>query len=61
MYREEFQRLYSAEGSDGVIEKIERRLDVQSGSLHQADDLTLLCMHAGQATQAEPAPEKLAA
>ena len=61
VYREEFQRLYSAEGSDDVIEKIQRRLDVQSGSLHQADDLTLLCMHAGEATQAEPAPEKLAA
>ncbi len=60
-YREEFLRLDTAESPQAVIETICRRLDVQSGSLHQIDDLTLVCMHAGPEVLAEPAPDKIAA
>ena len=46
-----------------MIESIARRLDAQAGSLHQIDDLTLLCMHAGPPAQSEQVsdPESLAA
>ena len=30
-----------------MIETIERQLDIQQGSLHQVDDLTLISLHAG--------------
>jgi len=35
-----------------MIQELSRRLDGQTGSLHQADDLTMLCMHAGALTAA---------
>ena len=46
-YREEFRKLSEARDPQDMIETIGRRLDLQSGSLHQPDDLTLLCLQAG--------------
>jgi len=60
-YRDEFGRLGETEDPQGLIEEVCRRLDVQHGSLHQADDLTLLCLQVGPASQAEPAVDTLAA
>ena len=61
--REEFRKLCSIANPEGMIEAIGRRLDVQSGSLHQADDLTLLCIQAGPpaASSAIPESESVAA
>ena len=56
-YREEFRKLVDAKNPQDMIETIGRRLDLQSGSLHQPDDLTLLCLQAGVAA----VTEKLAA
>ena len=36
-----------------MIDTISRRLDMQHGSLNQADDLTLLCVQADVASQDE--------
>jgi hypothetical protein len=46
-----------------MVETIARRLDTQAGSLHQIDDLTLVCMHAGPEAQSvqNPDAESLAA
>jgi serine phosphatase RsbU (regulator of sigma subunit) len=52
-YREEFQRLCEEPTPQGMIEAISRRIDDQAGSLHQVDDLTLICMHAGPLTRSE--------
>ena len=60
-YREEFGKLGETEDPQELIEAVCRRLDVQHGSLHQADDLTLLCLQVGPASQAEPAVDTLAA
>ena len=60
-YREEFGKLGETEDPQGLIEAVCRRLDVQHGSLHQADDLTLLCLQVGPASRAEPAVDTLAA
>ena len=60
-YRDEFGRLGETEDPQGLIEEVCCRLDVQHGSLHQADDLTLLCLQVGPASQAEPAVDTLAA
>jgi sigma-B regulation protein RsbU (phosphoserine phosphatase) len=46
-FREEFEALRQRSGPTRMIEELARRLDDQRGSLHQADDLTLLCIHAG--------------
>jgi len=46
-YREEFHRLIEQSTPQEMIGAIGRRLDDQRGSLHQVDDLTLICMHAG--------------
>ena len=60
-YREEVMQLSSAKSPEDMIDTIRRRLDVQSGSLHQIDDLTLICVQAGTESQAEPAPKQIAA
>ncbi len=62
-YREEFLKLGLVGTPGDMIEAICRRLDQQSGSLHQIDDLTLLCLHAGPLAQVQHAPdeEKIAA
>ena len=58
-YREEFERLaLDAESPDDVIRNIGRCLDDQAGSLHQADDLTLVCMHAGALIGSEDETEQ---
>jgi hypothetical protein len=36
-----------------MIDAISRRIDDQSGSLHQIDDLTLVCVHAGALANGE--------
>ena len=61
-YREEFEHLNHDSPAE-MIDAVERRLDVQLGSLHQADDLTLLCIHAGPLPTAEQVTdtEKIAA
>ena len=46
-YRTEFDQLAALPHPNDMIDTISRRLDDQSGSLHQVDDLTLVCMHAG--------------
>ncbi len=43
-YLEEFEQLRSASTPQEMITRIRTRLDGQSGSLHQADDLTMLCL-----------------
>ncbi len=60
-YREEFGKLGETENPQGLIEAVCHRLDVQHGSLHQTDDLTLLCLQVGPASQVEPAVDTLAA
>jgi sigma-B regulation protein RsbU (phosphoserine phosphatase) len=54
VYREELLGLGRAGDPLRMIEEIAQRLDVQSGSLHQVDDLTLLCVHAGKLAFSEP-------
>jgi len=46
-YREEFERLTALTTATEMVEAIGRRIDSQSGSLHLADDLSLICLHAG--------------
>ena len=60
-YREEFSNLGETDNPQELIEAVCRRLDVQHGSLHQADDLTLLCIQVGPAAEAKCAGDKLAA
>ena len=50
-YRNEFDRLSQLPTAAEMIETISRRLDDQAGSLHQIDDLTMVCMHAGALMQ----------
>jgi serine phosphatase RsbU (regulator of sigma subunit) len=45
-YRDEFLRLAALRVPELMIQHIGRRLDDQCGSLHQLDDLTLICMRA---------------
>jgi sigma-B regulation protein RsbU (phosphoserine phosphatase) len=46
-YREEFEQHGIHDSPDDVIKALSARVDDQVGSLHQTDDLTLICMHAG--------------
>ncbi len=47
VYRDEFKRFSGKGTPQETIDAITARIDMQSGSLHQADDLTLICLHAG--------------
>jgi sigma-B regulation protein RsbU (phosphoserine phosphatase) len=47
-YRREFDRLSTSATAADMIDFISRRVDDQAGSLHQVDDLTLICVHAGK-------------
>ena len=47
IYRDEFARFCGQGTPQESIDQISARIDMQSGSLHQADDLTLICLHAG--------------
>jgi serine phosphatase RsbU (regulator of sigma subunit)/methylmalonyl-CoA mutase cobalamin-binding subunit len=53
-YRLEFDQLAALPNPNDMVDVISRRLDDQSGSLHQVDDLTLICVQAG------PIPASLA-
>ncbi|MHC4429542.1 MAG: PP2C family protein-serine/threonine phosphatase, partial [Planctomycetota bacterium] len=53
-YRHEFEELCALGSPQEMVESVNHRLDVQSGSLHQVDDMTLVCMHAGPLVPAEP-------
>ncbi|MCP3905626.1 MAG: PP2C family protein-serine/threonine phosphatase [Planctomycetes bacterium] len=46
-YRDVFAALGAQETPADMIQELGRQLDDQTGSLHQADDLTMLCMRAG--------------
>lgn len=46
-YRAEFEKLLRAPNVASMIDAISGELDQQRGSLHQIDDLTLICVHAG--------------
>ena len=46
-YLDAFADLASIQGPDDMVQCIERRLDGELGSLHQVDDLTLLCVRSG--------------
>lgn len=61
-YRHEFAQLGCVSSAAEMIEIISRRLDDQAGSLHQVDDLTLVCVLAGPLVQAvnEESPVSLA-
>lgn len=43
---DEFGKLAGVLDAEQLVEEIAARIDAQSGSLHQADDLTLLCISA---------------
>jgi sigma-B regulation protein RsbU (phosphoserine phosphatase) len=51
-YRDEFDLLGRLPNAAEMIDTINGRLDDQAGSLHQVDDLTLICVHAGPITTA---------
>lgn len=44
-YLDEFEKLCASKTPQETITAISERLDQQSGSLHQVDDLTLICLH----------------
>jgi sigma-B regulation protein RsbU (phosphoserine phosphatase) len=46
-YRGEFEQLATLPTPADMIDVINHRIDDQCGSLHQIDDLTLVCVHAG--------------
>ncbi|UCD74021.1 MAG: serine/threonine-protein phosphatase [Phycisphaerales bacterium] len=46
-YRREFEQLTKLPTPQDVIDALAHRVDDQIGSLHQVDDLTLICVHAG--------------
>jgi serine phosphatase RsbU (regulator of sigma subunit) len=52
-YLDEFEALRRSDSPLRLIEQLAGRLDTQSGSLHQADDVTLVCMQVGQAPPAD--------
>lgn len=47
-YRKEFERLCDLRGPDSMVDALSKLIDDQRGSLHQVDDLTLVCMYAGE-------------
>lgn len=51
IYLEEFERLRECTSAEGMIDEISQRVNLQPGSLHQQDDLTLICMHAGEVSK----------
>ena len=50
-YRSEFDQLGTLKTAEEMVEAISRRLDDQVGSLHQIDDLTLVCARMGSLAQ----------
>lgn len=58
-YMEEFTDMFAQGSTDRMIQHIQERIDAQRGSLHQIDDLTLLCLHAGPIGEAAEATGNL--
>lgn len=56
-YHDEFDAIAKLHDPKAMIASIQQRLDDQSGSLHQIDDLTLICMHAGALPNFEDDPK----
>ncbi len=56
-YRNEFEQLATLATPSEMIDVINQRIDDQSGSLHQIDDLTLVCVHAGALANGESLEE----
>lgn len=56
-YRDEFRKLQELDGPQDMVEAIAHRIDAQAGSLHQADDLTLLCVEVGRVACEEVVPD----
>jgi sigma-B regulation protein RsbU (phosphoserine phosphatase) len=56
-YRHEFEQLGTLPTPADMIDVINRRIDDQCGSLHQIDDLTLVCVHAGPLVTGEVVEE----
>jgi serine phosphatase RsbU (regulator of sigma subunit) len=54
-YLSEFDQLGELASAQQMVDALALRLDSQRGSLHQADDLTLIAVHAGPLVEA-PAP-----
>lgn len=54
-YLKEFEALRRMSSPRALVDELRDRLDSQSGSLHQADDVTLLCMHVGAPVSQAPA------
>lgn len=44
---DEFARLIEHDTPTGMVSAMAERVNAQPGSLHQVDDLTLICLHAG--------------
>ena len=44
---DEFKQLNDLPNALAMTDTVAARLDGESGSLHQIDDLTLMCIHAG--------------
>jgi len=53
-YHAEFDALARLTDPASMIREIERRLDDEAGSLHQVDDLTLICLQSGPLPQQAP-------
>ncbi|MFK7958931.1 MAG: PP2C family protein-serine/threonine phosphatase [Phycisphaerales bacterium] len=58
-YRDYFNAAASLDDPHAIVAHLDQALDEAAGSLHQADDVTMLCLHAAPlgAAAAEPAPE----
>ncbi len=55
-YKRVFSRLAPLRDPEQMVAALEEQLDAAAGSLHQADDLTLLCVHAAPIAATAPTP-----
>jgi phosphoserine phosphatase RsbU/P len=60
-YRDEFSEMLACQTPAMMIEHIQKRIDAQRGSLHQVDDLTLICLQAGAINTTPPVTSASAA
>jgi hypothetical protein len=59
-YLSEFERLREPPDAAGMIRHMSQLMDDHQGSLHQRDDITLLCVNAGETAGVISAAEKTA-
>lgn len=59
-YLDEFARLATRATAETMVREITARIDQQQGSLHQIDDVTLICAHACAAEAALPGTRRIA-